>query len=196
MSVKNESLLNDLKNKNLEAYKDLFFDLHGRLVLFAFKYTGDMQSAKDIVQDSFLKLWEVSENINTSPKAYLFQSVKNNSLNYLRHLKKGESIKSEIASKIRDAEKVSYSYRYDPYFSLLESEIQMKIRNSVDKLPKSCFEVFKLSRYEHLQNREIADKLNVSIKTVEKHISKALFILRKELSEYMQVILMLFFLGL
>lgn len=186
-----EQILRELKNKEVKAYEELFFKYHGRLVLFALKFTGDLQAAKDIVQDTFLGLWEKGDNINLSPKAYLFQSIKNNSLNYKRHLKIGTSVKDELAFKISAAEKMAYFDFNDPYYSLLELEMEQKIEEVVNSLPKKCLLVYNLSRKEHLKNKEIAEKLGVSVKAVEKHISKALSVLRLELSEYLGILLLI-----
>ena len=186
---KKKQLLNDLKNKEVKAYEELFFKYNGRLVLYALKFTGDLQAAKDIVQDAFLNLWEKVDDINLSPKAYLFQSVKNNSLNYKRHLKIDHSVKDELAFKINVAEKMAYFDFNDPYYSLLELEMEQKIEKVVNSLPKKCLLVFNLSRKEHLKNKEIAEKLGVSVKAVEKHISKALSVIRLELSEYLGLLL-------
>jgi len=188
---KKEQLLLDLKKKEVKAYEELFFKYHGRLVLFALKFTGDLQSAKDIVQDTFLNLWEKVDNINLSPKAYLFQSVKNNSLNYKRHLKKGASVRDELSFKINAIENLAYFDFSDPYYSLLELEMKEKIQETIESLPPKCLQVFNMSRKDYLQNKEIAKKLGVSVKAVEKHISKALSVLRLELSEYLGLLLLI-----
>jgi len=77
--------LSGLKRKNIKAFEVLFFKYHGRLVLFANKFTGDLRISQDLVQDAFLKLWEKPEIISSieSPKAYLFQAVRNSCLNHL-----------------------------------------------------------------------------------------------------------------
>jgi RNA polymerase sigma-70 factor (ECF subfamily) len=184
-----EQLLSDLKNREVKAYEELFFKYHGRLVLFALKFTGDLQVAKDIVQDAFLGLWEKADHINSSPKAYLFQSVKNSSLNHLRHLKIDPAVKDEVSYKISVAERMEYFDFKDPYYSLLELDMQERIEQTINSLPEKCLLVFNLSRKEHLKNKEIAEKLNISLKSVEKHISKALSVLRLELSDFIGILL-------
>jgi len=191
MGKDKEQILRELKNKEVKAYEELFFKYHGRLVLFALKFTGNLPAAKDVVQDTFLNLWEKVDNINLSPKAYLFQSVKNNSLNYKRHLKIGASVKEELAFKINAVEKLAYFDFNNPYYSLLELEMEEKINVTVNSLPPKCLQVFNMSRKGHLKNKEIAEKLGVSVKAVEKHISKALSVLRLELSEYLGILLLI-----
>jgi len=71
-----------------DAYRELFYQYHSRMVLFAHKFTGDLQVSQDIVQDAFLKLWEISPSLTAFevPHAYLFQSIKNSCLNHIRHI--------------------------------------------------------------------------------------------------------------
>mgnify|MGYP001404352953 CR=1 FL=1 len=192
--MKNEELLAGLRRKDLKAFEEIFFKYHGRLVLFAHKFTGDLEVARDIVQDAFLVLWEKSETItiNDSPKSYLFQAVKNKALNYNRHLLVRQSVKNELVSKIYAEEKKFYSNTENPFFSLLEKEVEQKIESVIAGMPRKCQTVFKMSRKENLKNKEIAANLNISVKMVEKYISKALYILKTELSDYMGVLLFFF----
>ena len=187
-----EKLIIDLKDKELKAYEELFFRYHGRLVLFARKFTGDLQAAQDLVQDAFLILWEKADtlDIHSSPKAYLFQAVRNSCLNYKRHINIRRSVEDELNFKINFSEKLNYVDFNDPYYSLLELDLQQKIDSIVNSLPEKCLEVFKLSRQNNLRNKEIAEELGISIKMVEKHISRALTVLRGELSEYLSLLLL------
>ncbi len=153
-----------------------------------------MQVSRDLVQDVFFALWEKSDlmEIKESPKAYLFQSVKNSCLNYNRHISIKQSVESEIGRKILELESQTYNNTDNPYFSLLEQELEEKIDQVIASMPEKCREVFMLSRYEKLKNREIADQLGISIKMVEKHMSKALAILRRDLAEYMGILFLMF----
>ncbi len=176
-----------------DAYRDLFYQYHGRLVLFAHKFTGDLQVSQDIVQDAFLKLWEKSPSLASLdvPRAYLFQSVKNSCLNHIRHIKIRHSAEGQIVSQLLEAEKNHFLNQDDPLQSLLEQDVQRKIDEIIQSMPEKCREVFLLSRTEMLKNREIADRLGISVKMVEKQISKALMILRANLSEYFSLLLLL-----
>jgi RNA polymerase sigma-70 factor, ECF subfamily len=186
--------LNSLNKKELDAFEKLFFEYHGRLVLFALKFTGDIDDAKDIVQNVFLALWEKAGDIHTSPKSYLFQSVKNSCLNYKRKIQIENTLKDDLVNKIIAVEKSLYLTKEDPLQSLLEKELEQKIEEIVADLPEKCQLVFKLSRKKNLQNKEIAEKLGISIKTVEKHITTALSVLRKEMTDYLIIVLPLIFL--
>lgn len=192
--IDNKTIISGLKNRDLVIFEELFFNYHGRLVLFANKFIGDMQVSRDLVQDAFFTLWEKADklNIKQSPKAYLYQAVKNSCLNYTRHLSIKQLAETEIKDKISELEKQVYKNSDSPYFSLIEQELEEKINEIIESMPDKCREVFKLSRFENLKNREIAEKLDISVKAVEKHISKALIILRRDLADYVGVLLTLF----
>lgn len=153
-----------------------------------------MQVSRDLVQDAFVILWDKADelDIKTSPKAYLYQAIKNSCLNYNRHLNIVQNAESNLALKIAELEKEVYQDSSSPYFSLIEMELEEKIAEVIESMPDKCKEVFKLSRFEHLKNKEIAEKLGISVKMVEKHISKALIILRRDLAEYIGILLCAF----
>ena len=182
----NKYIAEGLKHRDLSVYRELYFQYHGRLVLFARKFTGDIEIARDIVQDAFLNLWEKSDSleINISPKSYLFQAVRNRALNYNRHVQVKRNAKDQIIAQIDASEQLVYTSFEDPFHSLLELELDEKITLTISSMPEKCKEVFILSRHSNLKNKEIAKHLGISIKMVEKYISKALRILRSELSDY------------
>ncbi len=152
-----------------------------------------MRVSQDLVQDAFLKLWEKPGIISTieSPKAYLFQAVRNNCLNHRRHLNIKHSVEGELVAKLHSVEKDAYFDDNNPLQSLLELEINGKMDEIVQSMPEKCRQVFKMSRRDFLKNKEIAKKLDISVKMVEKHISKALALLRGGLSDYLTVFLVL-----
>lgn len=187
------SLIDRLKSKDIQAFEKLFFKYHGRLVLFANKYTGNLQVSQDLVQEVFLKLWEKPKIILTirSPKAYLFQAVRNSCLNHCRRLKIKCSVEEELVAKKDIAGNEAYFDHCDPLYNLLEHELGKKIDDIVQSMPEKCREVYNMSRHDFLKNKQIAKKLGISVKMVEKHISKALLLLRSELSEFMIVFIIL-----
>ena len=189
-----KNIIAGIKKRELKIFEELFLNYHGRLVLFANKFIGDMQVSRDLVQDAFFILWEKADQleIKQSPKAYLYQAVKNSCLNYNRHLSIKQSAEGKILQNIAELEKQVYQNTHSPYFSLLEMELEDKIAEVIEGMPDKCREIFKLSRFEYLKNREIAEKLGISVKAVEKHISKALVILRRDLADYMGILLAMF----
>lgn len=186
----NKQMAVGLRNRDLEVYKSLFFQYHGRLVLFAYKFTGEMEAARDIVQDTFMALWEKSDTltIQLSPKAYLFQAVRNRSLNYFRNSSTRHGALARLAERIDREERKVYADFNNPFHSFLELEMQEKIGDIIGTMPEKCREIFLLSREKDLKNREIAEKMGISTKMVEKYISRALRTLRLELSEYMSIL--------
>jgi len=168
-------IIDKLKNKELAIFEQIFNEYFTPLTYFCYKYIENKQASEDIVQELFVKLWQHSETleINISLKNYLYRWAANSSLNYLKHqkikLKYQHFVEKELENQIQEADD-----------KLATSELEEKLTNAINKLPEKCREVFILSRYENLKYQEIADKLQISVKTVENQISKALKTLRTE----------------
>jgi len=144
--------------------------------------------AEEIVQTVFLKLWEKKETIriNTSLKAYLFKTVYYDSLNHLKH----EKVKMKHWEHTHyDLTQGSAQETGEPLIGQ-EKELQQRLDQALNQLPEKCRLVFQLSRFEELKYKEIADRLNISIKTVEAHMGKALKTLRVELAEFLPLLLL------
>jgi len=158
-------LLKLIQSKDEHAFKYLF-DLHFvPLCRYAHLYLRNAQEAEEIVLDIYTYLWEHSQKINLtlSLKAYLFQSTRNRCLNFLRDKKTTLSL--EEAGDVAN----------DSLSSTLEmEELSLLIQEAICALPDKCQQVFRLSREGNKTNQEIADEINVSIKTVEAQITKAL----------------------
>jgi len=169
-----------------EIFHQIFFAYHGRLVLYANKFLNDIELSRDVVQEVFFQLWKKPELLlaEYSVKSYLFKAVKNETLNNLRHLKIVHNVSKQLAHDPYDASYNSFSEDDDPLSNLLELELIEKVEVVIQSLPEKCKEVFKLSRQEQLKNKEIAEKLGISVKMVEKQMTKALKVFRKELAEY------------
>jgi RNA polymerase sigma-70 factor (ECF subfamily) len=166
------------------AYKQLFFNYFEPLTFFANKYLNDMELSKDMVQGIFSHIYEKREElkISSSIKSYLYQSVANRSLNQL----KSSKIHAEHHADIKHRSEDGY---VEEQMEL--TELEVKIAKTIDQLPDQCKRIFKLSRYEHKSNQEIADELEISKRTVETQISKALKVLRASL----KLIILEFFLN-
>lgn len=157
---------------------EIFFKENFRSLTFhAYKYLKDVDLAKDIVHNAFTKLWEKRDEIDSDKniKSYLFTTVTNLALNYIRDHKKIVNIDEEKSLKNVSENSVD---------EVENTEIGDAIVKAINKLPDKTKEVFMLSRYENLKNAEVAEKLGISIKTVEAHISKALKELRLSLKQY------------
>jgi RNA polymerase sigma-70 factor (ECF subfamily) len=170
----------------------VFKHYYSRLCHYACKFIDEDFVAEDIVQEIFSNLWEKQINLESDAilKAYLFRSVHNRCLNYINYRKITEKHHRIIQDKFVLMELEYYDSEQGNAKSLFELEV--KIEEVISTLPDQCKNVFELSRQKGLKNREIAAMLNISVSVVEKHISKALRIMRESLKDYL--ILILFFL--
>jgi len=170
-----------------ETYISLFREYYVVLCSYSRRYVGRKDVAEEIASDTFMKIWENRESlqINTSVKAYLFQAVCNNSLNYLRKLKK-EAILDEyfLETASENIGFASISEEIEEQSLTMES-INEKIEEAVGLLPEQQQKVFRLKRFEGKKNKEVAEILGLSVKTVEMHLSKATLTLRLKLKDYL-----------
>jgi RNA polymerase sigma-70 factor, ECF subfamily len=174
-----------------ETYIFLFREYYVRLCCYSRRYVGRKDIAEEIVSDTFMRIWETRETIqiNTSVKAYLFQAVCNNSLNYLRKIKKEEaldkyfqetsSVNIGFASLSEDIEEQS----------LIMEDISRKIEDAVNQLPEQQQKAFRLKRFEGKKTKEVAEIMSLSVKTIEMHLSKATVKLRQNLKDYLPTFL-------
>jgi len=163
-----------------QVFKSHFKALHA----YAFTILKDEDAAEDIVQQVFYKLWERREQteINQSVSAYLYRMVYNDSLNFIKHQKVKAAHQSYTRHTMNEgAEHISKR--------LVAKELSEKIQIALNKLPEQCRTIFQMSRFEELKYKEIADKLNLSVKTIENQMGKALKIMRSELVEYLPLII-------
>ncbi|MGL5786168.1 MAG: RNA polymerase sigma-70 factor [Bacteroidales bacterium] len=165
-----------LQNRDKQALKYIFDTYFESLCRFMFVYLKDEKDAEEIALDIFMYLWENSERIDIkiSLKAYLFQAAKNRCLNAIRDKKATLAI-----DNIQE-----YEYLQADISSTLEIEdLNRLIEEAILSLPDKCQEVFVKSRKEYLSNQEIADSMDISVKTVEAQITKALKRIRETLGE-------------
>lgn len=156
------------------------------LFYFALKFV-DEEQAKDIVQEVFFKLWEDhSIKISSSLNGFLFRAVQNKCLQHIEKQKVRDSYQQSANIRLKEEELHFYSSGAS---SLIQQELQEQLEAAIGKLPTKCREVFELSRFHSKKNKEIADELGINIKTVEKHISKALSQIRAEIKDYLPLFL-------
>jgi len=163
-------------------FDQLFRTYHHQLFLYAHKFVADESVALDVVQDVFALVWE-KDKLNLTDehlKAYLFNSVRNHCLNHLKHQK----IMRKHEEYQRDAMAETEIHYYESgEKSLIQKEDLERIYKAVNSLSDVNREIIELSRFEGLKNKEIADRLQVPVRTVETRIFRALNELRKKLSE-------------
>ena len=168
------------------AFELLFRHYYPGLVIFVSQITLDKAEAEEIVQDFFFRLWKRRDQIKESPslKSYLFTSVRNRGINFIV----GKNYESRKIEELKRVMGSNLTYEQDVFVT---SELQEKIKQAFEKLPPRTKEIFILSRFDDLKNDEIAQKLNISKRTVEIQISKALKILRQELKDYIGLLFLL-----
>lgn len=186
MMINDNELFEQIKGNNKQSFERLFRSYYAPLCLFAKRYVADSEDSEEIVQNFFFNLWErrASININTSVKNYLFSSIRNRCLNHIKHSKIKLEYQSETIRLMENSASGNFDY---PEIDLME-----KISSSIEALPKRRREIFKMSREEGLKYQEIADHLEISVKTVEVHMGLALKSLRESLKVYKQFFVSLF----
>jgi RNA polymerase sigma-70 factor, ECF subfamily len=185
MDINEAQRITLLAQRDERAFEQVFKQHFKELHAYACTITRQEEAAEGIVQHVFLNLWEKAGNLNIQPPiaAYLYKSVYNHSLNYLKH------------QKVRHAYEQFAARHYTPHTDhtarkALLTDLEKKLRLALDKLPEQCRTIFQLSRFEELKYQEIADKLGISVKTVEAQMSKALRILRTELADYLPIFIL------
>jgi RNA polymerase sigma-70 factor, ECF subfamily len=179
-------LFRKIKNDDKKAFEILFRRYYNQLCLYGMHLINNKVAAEEIVQNFFVGLWEKRNQltIETSVKNYLFRSIKNHCLNYIQHHKIKKQYRQEIFteahSKIPD----------ETHF--IEPGLSQKIEESIQSLPEKRRNIFRLSREEGLKYREIAEKLNISIKTVETQMGLAIKTLREKLKDFYSFLLLFF----
>lgn len=176
---------NGLKEGDINAFEMFFRTYYQPLCNYAFSFIQDRDEAEEIVQSAFLSVWEKRKtlDIKTSLKSYLYTMVRNTSLNVIKHEKiKQRYVGEALAVEDRSHENVSQK--------VLSLELEEKIQRAMESLPEQCRLVFKLSRFEELKYSEIAEQLQISIKTVENQMGKALKIMREQLKDYLPVLIL------
>jgi RNA polymerase sigma-70 factor (ECF subfamily) len=184
----NTVLPGNLKNENEVVFEQLFKKHFRELHAYAFSILKDWDIAEEIVQAMFLKLWEKNDwmKLQSSVRSYLYKSVYHDSLNHLRHQK--VQLKYQTAT-VHTME----HYTDDAAGKLKLGELERHLSAALSKLPEKCRAIFHLSRFEELKYQEIATRLEISIKTVETHMGKALRILRKEMQEFLPLMILMLF---
>lgn len=165
--------IRSLKNSDKAAFRIIFNALQQSIFNFLLFKTDDKALAEDLLQDTFVKLWEKRKTLKEeeSLKAWLYKVAGNLYLNHLRH--------AGVVMKHRE-ETVFQNISVDkahPQFLLEEQEFNNLLVRTMGKLPERIKEIFLMSRTEALSNKEIAERLGLSIKTIESHLGKALKIL-------------------
>jgi len=172
-----EKTVSELIAGNQQAFDLIFKTYYIPLCNFSMKIVKDKESAEEIVQDLFVTVWEKHQKlkINVSIKSYLYRSVANNSV---RYVKKRNLFISNDTMKNLETE-----FESDSSEIIALVEMEEKIHGFIRQLPPKCQEIFKMSRFEEFKYNQIAEKLNISIKTVEAQITKAIKFLHENVKK-------------
>ncbi len=182
----NTELALRIKQSDLKAFELLFKIYHKPLCNYAKVYVYNIDIADEIVQETFISIWDNRTLIDEqkSLNSFLYKCIYNNCINFIKkaqtNRKLSEAYKKEIEYRVRMLEE-NYSESY--FDHLTNEELENSIKIAIEHLPDQCREIFLLSRYEELTYQQIADKLNISINTVKTQLSRALQKLRIDLKE-------------
>jgi RNA polymerase sigma-70 factor, ECF subfamily len=187
--LEEQYLIKGLLTRNKVVFDFIFHYYYSGLCAYCERITCNQQVAEDIVQELFVTLWIKHQQIHitSSLKNYLFTSVKNRSLDYLKREQRKSQKLGTLAEEQELPENLSSLW-------FAEAELQAIVEKSLKKLPPRCREIFELSRFQGLKNQEIADKLGLSKRTVELQVSNALKHLRTGLKNYLPLFLLMYLL--
>ena len=171
-----------LRRGDKEAYIQLFQNQYKGLVSYAKKYVMDTEIARDLVQDVFIYLWEKRHNlsIETSINSYMFRAVHNKCIN---HLKK-ESTKADYVREFLlnlNGQAIQTTNAEDVHELVVFKDLSERIDLLVESLPEQCRNIFRMSRFRGMKNKEIAEIYSISVRTVETQIYRALKVLKENL---------------
>lgn len=161
-----------------EVFKAHFTALHA----YACTLLRQDAQAEEIVQQVFYKLWLKKDEVQITQnlKAYLYKSVHNECLNFMKHQKVRKAHQDYVMHTGNEGQ--------SPIQDMATKELKDKIYEALARLPEQCRTIFQMSRFEELKYREIADKLQLSVKTVENQMGKALRSMRQQLADYLPLI--------
>jgi len=180
MYLKDFHIQKRVKDGDIREFERLFAKHYGPLCRYADKILNDMDTAEDLVQEFFYHFWKNRETFTPklSLNAYLYRSVRNNTLHYLEHLNVRKKYEEHVQNELRKAKP-----------AVLQPEAEVNdlgelINDTLRKMPERCCRIFRMNRFEGMKYHEIAAALGISVKTVESDMGKALQMFRKSLKEY------------
>ncbi|GAB1404314.1 MAG: RNA polymerase sigma-70 factor [Lentimicrobiaceae bacterium] len=179
-----------LKQGDAKVFESVFKTYYTQLCIHVRRYVIDPDAAEEVVQDMFFKVWEKRNvlSVHTSLNAYLYRAATNQALNYIKYQKVTSQYKEYVGFTTNTATESN------AHEELVSNDLETKIDFLIKSLPERRRMVFEMSRFEGLKYHEIAEKLKISVKTVEIQMSKALAFLRDNLKEYLPALVMgLFF---
>lgn len=187
--IDEKKFIKGIKNGDKHIFEEVYRENYIPLCYYCLRYVETLEDSEEIVQDLFVKIWEKRSElkINTSLKAYLYRSVQNYALNFLNKKKTQDRYLMIHSRQINDSFNIDRN-------ELVEEELRILLKHAILKLPEKRRRIFEMSRFEGLKYSRIAEKLSISVKTVEAQMTKALKYLRIVLKDYAPIISILLFL--
>lgn len=185
MTSANETITTVLSQRDGAAFEQVFKTHFKQLHAYAITILRDEAEAEETVQQVFFKIWDRDESITVtgSITAYLYRAVHNECLNLLKHRKVRNAHQLYVAHRMKNEVEPATK-------KMLTRELEEKYNAALNELPEQCRTIFQLSRFDELKYREIADKLGLSVKTVENQMGKALKLLRVKLVDFLTFIVL------
>jgi len=187
MQLSDPEIISGIKQGDQHCFEQVFREYYKPLLAYSRKFIRDAEEAEEIVQDLFFNFWEKRSQIeiNTSLKSYLFRSAHNTCLNQIKH------------EKVKNKYQEYFQYRFSASFTeatekLEEEELLMRVQKAMDSMPDKVRNTFMLIRHEEMKYKEVAEKLGISVKTVEAHMGAALKHLREHLKEFTVILVLVF----
>jgi RNA polymerase sigma-70 factor (ECF subfamily) len=180
MQVIEKEAFSAIRAGNEREFERLFRSFYPRLCAYARTMLAYPEDAEEIVQTLFCRLWEQRDEleVTTSVQAYLFRAVRNASLNHIKKMQIRDAYKN------MNLEDINNNPEFQPDHAT-QTALRRRIEQGIAELPEQCRLIFKMSRFEELKYKEIADELGLSIKTVENQMGKALKLLRLKLADFL-----------
>jgi RNA polymerase sigma-70 factor (ECF subfamily) len=180
MDTSEQQLLSALRFGNEGALRQIFNRHYPLLLTDIYRLIPDESTCEDLAQELFVDLWNKREHIDihTSLRAYLRRAAVNKSLNFIKSQKRFQFDDSDILTKMADSSEQEMHTRET------QENLETVLHAAIDTLPEKCRLVFNLSRFEQLSHKEIAEKLGISVKTIENQITKAMKVLRDALTQH------------
>jgi RNA polymerase sigma-70 factor (ECF subfamily) len=178
-----------INSERQDVFENVFKKHFKGLHAYACTILRDDIMAEEMVQNVFCRLWEKTDQISIreSVSGYLYRSVYHESLNYLKHLKVRDAYQTYAISQVENSN--------DTAHNLELSELESKLELALKELPEKCRTIFQMSRFEELKYQEIADRLELPVKTIENQMGKALRLLRIKLVDFLPASILLFLIG-
>jgi len=185
---KNSFIQERSETGDIKVFEELYIAHYESLCYYAQRFVLDLETSREIVQDVFVRIWEKRATLlgEESLKSYLYKSVRNKCLDYLKHLNIEYEYEKKRISEMQEPGSDSSNMEDQPLDGLITEELRNAIQRAIENLPEKCREIFELSRYEGLKYREISEELKISVKTVETQMYRAIKSLKEQLSGFIK----------